>query len=488
MKQIFITTFLILGFTVQAQNNTLLNRDFWKNKPDLTAVKNEIAKGNNPTELNSNAFDPTVLAINEQASNEVVKHLLTFKGNDVNKITHDKRTYIFWAAFKGNVELMEYLIAKGAKTNLQDSKGYSIMTFAASSGQANLKVYDLCIKNGIDPKKDVDYSGANALLLIAPFDNEMRLIDYFSSKGLDVKSKDSNGCTAADYAAKTGNINIIKSLLQNGVSVTDQAMIMASQGVRGVSNNLNVYQYLESLGINPNATNKNGENVLHFLARKEKQLENIAYFISKDVSVDQVDHEGTTPLMNAMSNDLETITLMLSYSKNINQVNKNGTSALAFAVRNNNAEVIKFLIQKGADCSVIDNNLENITSYLIQSYQSKKSKDFDAKLEVLKQNNINIAQTQKNGNTLYHLAIVKNDLDLLKRIASYSIDVNALNNEKMTVLHKAALTAKDDSILKYLVSLGAKKNIETDMGETAYDLAAENEHLTKNKTNLDFLK
>ena len=104
--------FIFCAAIMTAQTkNELLDRKFWQTNPTVETVKQKISEGNNPTTLNQYGFDAVVYAILEKTNNNTIKHLLSLEGNDVNKLTHDKRTYVFWAAYANNVELMKYLIA-----------------------------------------------------------------------------------------------------------------------------------------------------------------------------------------------------------------------------------------------------------------------------------------------------------------------------------------------------------------------------------------
>ena len=123
-----------------------------------------------------------------------------------------------------------------------------------------------------------------------------------------------------------------------------------------------------------------------------------------------------------------------------------------------------------------------------RSYTPRQAADFDAKLKLLQDKGVSLAAPQKNGNTLYHLAVTKNDIKLLKKLEALQIDINAKNKEGLTALHKAAMVSQDDNMLKYLLSIGAKKEAQTSFNETAFDLASENESLTKNKVSVNFLK
>ncbi|RZK53401.1 MAG: ankyrin repeat domain-containing protein, partial [Pedobacter sp.] len=210
----------------------------------------------------------------------------------------------------------------------------------------------------------------------------------------------------------------------------------------------------------------------------------------------------TTAFMSAAGGrNLAVLELLAPKVKDINAVNKKGESALTQAVSAGSPEVVAYLIAKGANVKVEDQAGNNLAYYLVQSYRpaggpagpggqaaAAPKDEFAEKLALLSAKGLNVAAPQKDGSTLYHIAIARLDLGLLKKLNDLKVNVNTKNKEGVTVLHRAALISKDDEILKYLMSIGADKNIKTDFDETAYDLAAENKFLADKKVAVAFLK
>ncbi|HLU87990.1 MAG TPA: ankyrin repeat domain-containing protein [Taishania sp.] len=492
---LLVFTTLSFGlFGQEKQKNELLNRAFWSQKPTLELVKQKIAEGNDPTEYDGSQFDPTTLAINTKASNDIILHLLSFKENHANKITHDGRTYIFWAASQGNIPIIEELVKMNANLKHVDEKGFTPLIFAASNGQKDLRIYDLFISKGADIKNERSPAGASALMLLSSTFTSMKDAQPFIDKGLSLKDKDEKGNNIFAYASRGGKIDFLNELIKAGIDpkniATDgaNAFIMATQGTRTFANNLEFYKYLEGLGINPNVSTKDGLNPLHNLARG-KDAAVVTYFIEKGCDVNQPNKNGDTPLMLAAGGqkDLELFDLLLKRTKDINLKNKEGQTALTHAVISNDTKVGLLLINNGADVNVVDNEGNNLSFYLIK--HARKMDDYQAKLKMLNAFGFQNNKIQGNGNTLYHLAVLFKKMDILKTLAEdKSIDINKANDDSMTPLHIAASMDDSGEMLQLLLELGADKSIKTEFDETAYDLAKENELLTKNKIDLSFLK
>ncbi|MCK3683104.1 ankyrin repeat domain-containing protein [Maribellus sp. YY47] len=472
--------------------NPFLDRQYWASHPSLEEIDARIAEGHSITESNGAGYDAVTFAIFSENPAATIDYLIE-KGNDVNKRTHDSRTYIFWAASRGNLEVVKLLVKKGARTDLRDSHGNSLTQFTAASGQDNTKIYDFFIENGADLKNEKDHDGRNVLLAAAPRVKNLGLIDYFISKGLSLNATDDHGNGIFNIAAQGGNIEVLKALAARGVSTkkntntNENAVLFASRGGRGSSNSLEVFQYLEGLGLEPNITSNDGVTPLHNLSRSTNDLAIFQYFIDKGVNPNSVDKEGNTPLLNAASrNKQEVVKYLAEKTENINHTNNEGHSALTLAIQNNNGNVVNYLISEGAQTNILDKKGNNLAYYLFDTRGNPR--DFDEKVKALLAAGFNFKTKQPDNSTIWHLAIAKNNLELLKKVLDFGADINAKDKQGNTVLHYTAMKSSNAEALKFLIANGADIKSTTEFGETAYDLAQENELLIQNNVNLDFLK
>lgn len=487
MKLLTFSILLMLPFLGYAQNsNIFLDRSFWKSSPDVETVKAMIQKGNDPIALNGNAFDAVVYAILEDAPFATIQYLLSLEGNPVDKVTHDGRNYLMWAAYKGNLEVMKYLVEQGSDTKIVDDHGYTTLTFAANAGQQNKAVYDYILANGGNIN-ETNRSGANALLLLAPSLKGDVLIHYFVKKGIDLHAQDADGNGIFNYATRKGNLKLLAQLIEMGVDYKSlnqkggNAMLFAARGSRGYSNPVEVYEYLYNLGLEADIVNAEGKTPLHQAAGSTKDPAVIDFFVDKGVNVNQVDKDGNTAFLNALrSNNLAIAKKLALGIRNINHANKDGYTAMTYAIMRNSVEAFNFLLKQGAKTDVVDQKGRDLLYHSFNSYQAKNQEAFLAFGKVLK---------PVNGmNMLPHLAVEKGEKFLLEKAIEMGADINQKNKDGLTPLHIAAMKAQDQELLALLLEKGADKKILTEFEESAYDLAAENEALSQKGMNLEFLK
>ncbi len=494
----FITTFLIsfLCVTITAQqNNELLDRAFWRTSPGVEDLKIKIAEGNDPLAMTSAAFDPTVYALLEKAPFETIKYLIDLQGDAATKLTHDGRSYLMWAAYAGQKQATQYLIDLGSDITLVDDHGYAVIPFCATTGMDKQEVYDLLIKNGADVKA-TNRSGANALLLIAKhLGDDLSMIDYFESKGLELASTDSEGNGLFNYAAIMGNIPLMKKAIEWGLPYKEEntaggnAMVFASQGYRGSVNGLEVYQFLADKGVAADVVTNSGQTPLHSIAFRVTDPAVYAFFTERGVDINQADTEGNTMLLNAIRGGNEAIALTyLTQVDDLKHQNKQGHSALTYAVRSNLPKVVSALINEDVPVDMVDEDGNTLAGHLFQTYSAGRQDQFEEILALLIAEDLNMQATQQGGDNLLHIAVDKQSPYLIELALAQGVDINAKNDNGLAPLHYAAMKAKDASLLNHLIEKGADTNIKTDFDESVYDLAAENELLKKSGFNPDNLK
>ena len=493
ISTLFLGITLSLSFAQSQTSNIFLGRDFWKKDPSVKTVQLLIAEGNNPTEMNRFAFDALCYAILENTDIDVLKYLLSLEGNEVNKITHDGRNYLMWAAYKGNVALTEYLIEEVSDTKIVDEHGYNLMTFAAISEQKDLAIFDLILANGgsIDDKTR---EGATALLLNASHMKNEATLNYFINKGADINATDHEGNNLFIYAARLGNIFTMEKAIEKGINpkkinnTNGNAITFAAIGWRRTTNPLSTFAYLKSKGVEANIVTKDGNTPLHYLARNQTDTNVIHFFLKNGVDPNLQNKEGSTALFQAIRGDNEAITQkLLTLTKDINHQNEAKKSALMYAYRELDVDLAKQLIEKGADTKVKDAENRNLIVHLFRMLNTNSKEDFEVLLKLAQENGVNETTPFEKGKNLLHLAIEEESAYLIEQAIALNQDVNHKNKEGLTPLHVAAMKSKNDTLLKLLLKHGADKSIRTDFEESAYDLADQNELLKVNKTNLKFL-
>ena len=318
VKLIALTTLLFVSFTgISQQKNELHDRDYWKSNPNVAALKQKIAEGNDPTSMNDNAFDATTFALMGKADINVIKYLLSLDGNAVHKKTHDSRIYLHWATYAGDVQSVQYLLNQDASVSALDSHRYTPLAFGANAGLTNAAIYEAFEKKGVNLVTEKNDYGANLLLMAAPYLANQKELDFFLSKGLALDSKDDDGNGVFNYSSKKGNIEFLKLLVKKGVDYNSlnrnggNAFMFASQGGRGFSNGLPVYTYLKGLGLEPNIVQNDGSTPLHRLAFSNKDAAIFELFLTAGADVNQADEKGNTPFLNAAArNELAMVQLL----------------------------------------------------------------------------------------------------------------------------------------------------------------------------------
>ncbi|SFU45726.1 Ankyrin repeat [Pustulibacterium marinum] len=495
-KIIFSLSAAFLTTGLWAQQNALLDRAFWGNNPSVAEVQAAIKKGNSPVEMNNRSFDAIATAIMADAPMEDIQYLVSLKETDINTITHDGRTYIFWAAYKNNLPLVKYLVENGATVNLKDGHGIPLMNFATYGKVTDVAMYDYLIAKGADVQLTTK-DGATVFLLAMQYIQDDSLIKFFESHGLSSETEDANGNNAMFYAARSGNATMLKTLKARGINYKKQnkagenIILYAAHGTRGGNANLETYEYLKGLGVPVNTVSAEGDTPLLLAAGNAKDPRVIQFFIDNGINVNATNKAGDNALINAAQrNSYDVVKILADKTKDVNHSNKDDKTALMYAVQGNDTQTVALLLDKGAKVSAVDNDGHTLLYYWVNERGARGVKPTPniEKLQLLKEHGFDISKAEPNGNNLWHLAVEKGSFELMEMAKESNVAINAKNNEGYTPLLLAAMNAKNTEILEFLVANGADTKSTTDFEETAYDLAAENEVLKKNKASLTFLK
>jgi len=210
--------------------------------------------------------------------------------------------------------------------------------------------------------------------------------------------------------------------------------------------------------------------------------------------------------------DISKIQSLIEYGSNIDIQNFYGQTALMYASENGNKEIVKFLLENGADIHKTDDNRRNslryahshsfsrsssssnqgiinllidegadfndipyFTSDNIISDLSASARNGDKKgVELLIKNGVNINIQNNNGGDTALLTALKNkENDIAKLLIENGADIDIANNDETTTL-MIALENKNEDMVKLLINNGVNVNIQDYNKFTALMIASRN--------------
>jgi len=181
--------------------------------------------------------------------------------------------------------------------------------------------------------------------------------------------------------------------------------------------------------------------------------------------INDQDDDGNTPLANAVVQEqIDVVKLLLDHGADPNISNKNGDTPLGYAASRNGTNgtlLCEWLLAKGAIV-----NPTNKTEYRITPLDWAISSDNTELVKILLDAGASVKAKNDNGDTPLDAAADRGDLEIAQMLIAHGADVNAKITGGTTPLMKAAGNGHVD-IIKLLLDHGADVNFKRSDGLTA---------------------
>jgi len=214
-----------------------------------------------------------------------------------------------------------------------------------------------------------------------------------------------------------------------------------------------------------NARNARRSTPLHIAADLD-HVDMARYFIKKGADVNAINGDRKAPLFYARQVDMAELLVEKGADINLEAYNKN--TAVVWSLFYKRREVAEYLLEKGA--RLPDPGAELYLQCLINSLKSGSTKY----LEHYIRSGFNPYDESEAKSNLLHYASESQSSELISKLISLRVPVDEANIFGLTPLHIAALNGNLE-VAKRLVRKGAARDLRTNNGKTAYNLAVESQ-------------
>src|SRR5215213_5317803 len=285
------------------------------------------------TAVAADSGTPLIQAVRSGAVDRVRELLRT--GADVNAAQGDGATALHWAAHRSDLTATELLVRAGADVNRTNELGATPLWLASLNGDA--VIAGALLAAGADPNRGL--ASGETPLMTAARSGSVQTVTLLIDHRADVNAAERvRGQTALMWAVDQRHAPIVHTLLARGANVHARSA---------------VWQQLENTAGNTNSAGdflmSHGGSTAILFAARQGTIETAAALLEAGANVNDADAAGTSALVLAAHSDhgqLAQVLLSRGADPNAAQA---GYTALHAAVLRGNLELVKALVEHGAD-------------------------------------------------------------------------------------------------------------------------------------------